>query len=74
MGKNNLTNLLSHTAELLTIHGFPGYEKEIRTVIIQILDGQKPANTEAVRSFSEPGKSFSYSGGGTTVSQRLLQM
>ncbi|MBK8881707.1 MAG: serine hydrolase [Bacteroidales bacterium] len=70
--KITLTNLLSHTAGL-TIRGFPGYEKgDTLPSVIQILDGQKPANTEAVRSFSEPGKSFSYSGGGTTVSQLIV--
>ena len=40
--------------------------------LIQILDGEKPANTEAVRSFDEPGKKFEYSGGGTTISQLIV--
>jgi CubicO group peptidase (beta-lactamase class C family) len=49
-----LTNLLSHTGGL-TIHGFPGYAKgEPLPSLPQILDGKKPANTEAVRSASEP--------------------
>jgi CubicO group peptidase (beta-lactamase class C family) len=67
-----LTNLLSHTGGL-TIHGFPGYAKgEPLPSLPQILDGKKPANTEAVRSASEPGKSFSYSGGGTTITQLIV--
>ena len=67
-----LTNLLSHTAGL-TIHGFPGYEKgEALPTLPQVLDGQKPANTEAVRSSAEPGKSVNYSGGGVTISQMIV--
>jgi CubicO group peptidase (beta-lactamase class C family) len=67
-----LANLLSHTAGL-TIHGFPGYAKgEVLPTLPQILDGQKPANTQAVRSSAEPGKSVDYSGGGITVSQMIV--
>jgi len=67
-----LTNLLSHTAGL-TVHGFPGYAKgETLPSLPQILNGQKPANTEAIRSADEPGKSVSYSGGGTTISQMIV--
>ena len=64
--------LLSHTAGL-TIHGFPGYAKgHSPPTISQILDGQKPANTEAVRSFTEPGVSAIYSGGGIIISQLIV--
>ncbi len=64
--------LLSHTAGL-TIHGFPGYETgDTLPTIPQILDGQKPANTEPVRSFTEPGTRVSYSGGGITISQLIV--
>jgi CubicO group peptidase (beta-lactamase class C family) len=67
-----LTSLLSHTAGL-TIHGFPGYAKgDSIPTLPQILNGQKPANTEAVKSFNEPGKIFSYSGGGVTISQMIV--
>jgi CubicO group peptidase (beta-lactamase class C family) len=67
-----LTNLLSHTGGLTT-SGFPGYGKgDTLPTIPQILDGQKPANTKAVRSSVEPGKSFIYSGGGTTISQMIV--
>jgi CubicO group peptidase (beta-lactamase class C family) len=70
--KITLTNLLSHTGGL-TIHGFPGYAKgEVFPTLQQILDGQKPANTEAVRSSDEPGKSVNYSGGGVTISQLIV--
>ncbi len=64
--------LLSHTAGL-TIHGFPGYARGDRIPTIpQILDGQKPANTKAVRSFTEPGASVVYSGGGIIISQLIV--
>jgi len=71
--KITTANLLSHTAGL-TIHGFPGYEvgKAIPT-LPQILDGTSPANTKPVRSEFEPGLKQMYSGGGTTISQLLLQ-
>lgn len=76
-GKSNgkiitISNLLSHTGGL-TIHGFPGYAKgEVIPTLQQILDGQKPANTEAIRSAEEPGQSVNYSGGGTTISQLVV--
>ena len=67
-----LSNLLSHTAGL-TIHGFPGYVKgDTIPTLSQILDGKRPANTKAVRSSAEPGKSVNYSGGGTTISQLIV--
>lgn len=61
--KITVYNLLSHTAGL-DIHGFPGYEiTDTLPTIQQILDGQRPANTKAVRSLFEPGKQYKYSGG-----------
>ncbi|MDR2235621.1 MAG: serine hydrolase [Chryseobacterium sp.] len=71
--KISLANLLSHKAGL-SVHGFGGYQKgkELPTTI-QILDGQKPANSPAVRSVFEPNLKFQYSGGGTTISQLILE-
>lgn len=67
-----LSALLSHTAGL-TIHGFPGYAQgEPLPTVLQILDGEKPANTEAVRSFLEPETRVVYSGGGTTITQLIV--
>ncbi len=64
--------LLSHTAGL-TIHGFPGYATdEPLPTLPQILNGEKPANTEAVRSMDEPGAKVIYSGGGVTISQLIV--
>jgi len=69
--KVTVRELLSHTAGL-SVHGFPGYERgsEIPT-IIQVLNGEKPANNMAIKSIEEPGKRVNYSGGGTTILQLL---
>jgi len=64
--------LLSHTAGL-TIHGFPGYTRgDTLPSVQQILDGEKPANTRAVRSFIIPDTAVVYSGGGITISQLIV--
>jgi CubicO group peptidase (beta-lactamase class C family) len=70
--KVTTANLLSHTAGL-SVHGFPGYTPgDSLPTVQQILDGQRPANTEAVRSIFPPGTKFKYSGGGTTISQLMI--
>ncbi len=64
--------LLSHSAGL-TVHGFPGYAAGERVPSLQqILDGEPPSNTAAIRADVEPGTKFRYSGGGYTVLQQLL--
>lgn len=71
--KITIANLLSHTAGL-TVHGFNGYEQgDTIPTILQTLNGQKPANSEAVRSMYEPSLKYEYSGGGTTISQLIIQ-
>ena len=71
--KISTANLLSHTAGL-TIHGFPGYAKtDSIPTIVNVLDGMRPANTKAIRSAYEPSLRFEYSGGGTIISQLLVQ-
>jgi len=70
--KVSLKNILSHTAGL-TVHGFAGYEAgQPLPSVIQILNGQKPANSPAVVVDKLPGASFRYSGGGYTIMQQLL--
>ncbi|HEY6549016.1 MAG TPA: serine hydrolase [Vicinamibacteria bacterium] len=67
-----LRQLLGHSAGL-TVHGFPGYgsEEQVPTVV-QVLNGDPPANTSPVEVNRLPGVVFRYSGGGTTVGQLLV--
>ena len=64
--------LLSHTAGT-NVPGFLGYDRDrpIPT-LLQILDGVPPANNEAIRVTSVPGRAFRYSGGGTTIGEQLV--
>ncbi|MBS1731715.1 MAG: serine hydrolase [Bacteroidetes bacterium] len=67
-----LKNLLSHTAGL-NVHGFIGYSTtDALPTINQILDGQRPANNEAVEPIITAGTQFEYSGGGTTIIRKIL--
>lgn len=68
----NLKHLMSHTGGL-TIHGFGGYAAgEPVPTVPQVLDGAKPANSEAVRVTVAPGTKYEYSGGGYTILQLLM--
>lgn len=70
--KVTLRRLASHTAGL-TVHGFPGYATTDATPsVVQVLNGEIPANTAPVRVDTTPGAIMRYSGGGTTVMQQLL--
>ena len=67
-----LRELLSHTGGT-TVHGFPGYaSNEQVPTLIQVLNGEKPANTPAIRSEAAPGSRWNYSGGGFTIMQQTL--
>jgi len=69
--KVTLRRLLSHSAGL-TVGGFPGYApgKPVPATV-QILNGEAPSNTPAVRSWETPGR-YAYSGGGYTVAQLAI--
>ena len=70
--KVTLRRILSHTAGM-TIHGFPGYasDQPVPTVV-QILNGEKPANTGPIRVDVVPSTIWRYSGGGYVVLQTLM--
>lgn len=70
--KVTLRRLMSHTAGL-TVHGFPGYDvDEPLPTLVQIFDGEKPANTPPIRVDFVPGTKERYSGGGITIEQQLM--
>ncbi|MGH9437523.1 MAG: serine hydrolase, partial [Terriglobia bacterium] len=67
-----LRELLTHTAGF-NVHGFPGYAAGAPVpTLVQVLNGQPPANTPPIRLESVPGSQWRYSGGGYTVMQQLL--
>jgi CubicO group peptidase (beta-lactamase class C family)/predicted transcriptional regulator YdeE len=70
--KVTLRRIMSHTAGL-TVHGFPGYDVDApRPTLVQVLNGEKPANTDPIRVDTVPGTKERYSGGGVTIEQLLL--
>lgn len=70
--KVTLRRLASHSAGL-TVHGFRGYAKgEPVPTTVQVLDGEKPANSAPVRVDLLPGSRWRYSGGGITAMQLLM--
>ncbi|MCX6560266.1 MAG: serine hydrolase [Candidatus Aminicenantes bacterium] len=70
--KVTLRRLLTHSAGL-TVSGFPGYavSEQIPTPV-QVLNGEKPANTPPVRIDTIPGAQWRYCGGGFVVTQLLV--
>lgn len=70
--KVTLRRLMSHSAGL-TVHGFPGYAvNEPRPTLVEIFNGEKPANTAPIRVDFVPGTRMRYSGGGVTIEQQLM--
>jgi CubicO group peptidase (beta-lactamase class C family) len=70
--KVTLRRLMSHTAGL-TVHGFPGYAVGTKIpTVVQVLNGEPPANTAPVRVEFVPGTKFQYSGGGITIEQLMM--
>ena len=70
--KATFRKLLSHTAGT-TVHGFHGYSQndEIPS-LVEILNGQTPANSPAIVVDNTPGNTFEYSGGGFVIAQQAL--
>jgi CubicO group peptidase (beta-lactamase class C family) len=67
-----LRELLTHTAGM-TVHGFPGYAAGAPVpTLVQVLNGEAPANTPPIRVDTVPGSEWRYSGGGYTVMQQLV--
>ncbi len=67
-----LRRILSHSSGL-TVGGFAGYRAgEPLPSLLQILNGEKPANNTPIRVDFVPGSKFRYSGGGAEVMQQLL--
>jgi CubicO group peptidase (beta-lactamase class C family)/predicted transcriptional regulator YdeE len=70
--KVTLRRLMSHTAGL-TVHGFPGYDVDaLVPSLVQVLNGERPANTEPIRVDIVPGTKSRYSGGGVTIEQLMM--
>ena len=70
--KVTLARILSHTAGL-TVHGFLGYAVDApMPTLIQVLKGEKPANSPEIKNDMVPGATWRYSGGGYTVMQQLV--
>ena len=68
-----LRGILSHTAGL-SVSGFPDYPPGAALpTTLDVLEGRKPAQTEAVRVVYPPGSRAQYSGGGTTLAQLIVE-
>jgi CubicO group peptidase (beta-lactamase class C family) len=67
-----LKHLLNHSAGT-TVHGFLGYSPDLPVpTLLQVLDGNPPANSPAIRVDKTPEKDFRYSGGGYCIMQQML--
>jgi CubicO group peptidase (beta-lactamase class C family) len=70
--KVTLRELLSHTAGA-TVHGFEGYAAgEKVPTLVQVLNGESPANSAPVTIDFVPGTEFRYAGGNYTIIQQIL--
>jgi CubicO group peptidase (beta-lactamase class C family) len=69
--KVTIKNLLSHTGGT-TVHGFRGHApNETIPTLIQVLNGEKPANSAPVVVDTPPGLRQRYSGGGYCILQQV---
>ena len=71
--KVTLRGLLTHSAGV-TVHGFAGYEAGAPLpTLLQILNGEAPANSPPIRVDMLPGKIWRYSGGGYLIAQQAME-
>lgn len=64
--------LLGHLAGT-TVHGFLGYSPDLPVpTLLQVLNGEAPANSRPVVVDKLPGESWRYSGGGYCIMQQLM--
>lgn len=69
----SLRQLMSHTAGF-NVHGFRDFQpSEALPNTLDILLGRAPAKNQPVKVIYKPGVAFSYSGGGTTVQQLVIE-
>jgi CubicO group peptidase (beta-lactamase class C family) len=72
-GPITLRQLLSHSAGT-GVGGFVGYDQDTSLpTLIQMLEGESPANSPAVRLVDTPGTHFRYSGGGYLIVQQMME-
>jgi CubicO group peptidase (beta-lactamase class C family) len=65
--------LLTHSAGI-GVDGFAGYAAGQPTpTLVQILNGEGPANSPPIRVEAEPGTRWNYSGGGYVILRQLLE-
>lgn len=70
--KVTLRELLSHTAGA-TVHGFGGYAAgEKIPTLVQVLNGESPANSAPITIDFVPGSKFRYAGGNYVIIQQIL--
>lgn len=70
--KVTLKRLLGHVAGT-TVHGFPGYAQgEPLPTMVNILNGEAPANTPPIVVDQIPGSDWRYSGGGFCVASQVI--
>jgi CubicO group peptidase (beta-lactamase class C family) len=71
--KVTVRRLLAHTAGV-SVAGFLGYAADQPLPTLrQILDGEKPANSNPIRVELKPGTRFLYSGGGYVILRQLME-
>jgi CubicO group peptidase (beta-lactamase class C family) len=70
--KVTLKRLLGHVAGT-TVHGFPGYAPgDTLPNLVNILNGEAPANTPPIVVDQTPGSNWRYSGGGYCVASQVI--